>query len=230
MAVADYGYCQLSYGSWNGGATVYRTAVPLLITIGTEDTHVPVASCVALAANARRAGEAVTLHTYAGAEHAFDTLYGNGTPAQQADVVNRIASFIVEYVGPGSNGQPIRVSAAEFRARATVAGGTIVVRMRALGSNGAAGTATLTQQSSAVNIAINLAEGTPPAYAQIRQGSCKQLYPEAAYRIGSVVDGSGSGNLRQKLADLMNGHFTIVVVPTPESNAPISCADIPRNT
>jgi dienelactone hydrolase len=220
-AVADYGYCNLSYGAWNGGTTVYRTSVPLLITIGTDDTHVPVASCVALAANARRASEPVTLHTYVGAEHAFDTLYGNGTPAQQADVVNRIAAFI---------GAPIRVSAAEFRARATVAGGTIVVRMRARGSNGASGTATLTQQSSAVSVAVNLAEGTPPAYAQIRQGSCAQLYPEAAYSIGRIIDGSGSGNLREKLADLMNGHFTIVVVPTPQSNAPISCADIPRNT
>jgi dienelactone hydrolase len=230
MAVADYGYCQLSYGSWNGAATIYRTSVPLLITIGTQDTHVPVASCVALGANARRAGEPVTLHTYAGAEHAFDTLYGNGTPAQQADIVNLIAAFISAYVGLGSNGQPIHVSAADFRAHAKVAGGTIVVRMQARGSTGAGGTATLTQLSNTVSVAVNLAEGTPPAYAQIRQGSCAQLYPEAAYRIGRVIDGSGNGTLREKLANLMNGHFAIVVVGTPASNAPISCADIPQNT
>ncbi len=230
MAVADYGYCQLSYGSWNGGATVYRTAVPLLITIGTADTHVPVASCVALAANARRSGEPVTLQTYASGEHAFDTLYGNGTPAQQADVINRIASFIETYVGRGSGGQPIHASAADFRSRGSVAGGTIVVRMRAVSSSGASGTATLTEQSDAIDVAINLAEGGAPAFAQIRQGSCTQLYPEVAYRIGTVINGSGSGRLQAKLADLMNGHSAIVVVRTPQSNAPISCADIPRNT
>jgi dienelactone hydrolase len=230
MAVADYGYCQLSYGSWKGGATVYRTSVPLLITIGTDDTHVPVASCVALAANARRAGEAVTLQTYASGEHAFDTLYGNGTPAQQADVINRIASFIERYVGAGAGGQAIHASAADFRSRANVAGGAIVVRMRAVSSSGASGTATLTQQSDAVDVAINLAEGVPPAFAQIRQGSCAQLYPEVAYRIAAVINGSGSGRLQAKLADLMNGHSALVVVPTPQSNAPISCADIPRNT
>ena len=86
MAAVDYGYCQLAYGDWSGGTAatrasnqIYRTSIPLLITMGTLDTHVSVASCVALASTARRAREPVTLRTYAGAEHAFDTLYGDGT-------------------------------------------------------------------------------------------------------------------------------------------------------
>jgi hypothetical protein len=240
MAAVDYGYCQLAYGDWTGGTTatrasgnVYRTSIPLLITMGTLDTHVPVASCVALASIAKRAGVPVTLRTYAGADHAFDTAYGDGTPTQQADVIDTIAAFIAKYVAPAPSGTPIHLTAAAFESHVNPAGGAIVVRMQPVhGSSAYSGSVVLTQTAGGVAVALNLAEGAPPALAQVRQGSCAQLYPEVAYRLGNIINGTGSGvvpNLR--LSYLMNGHFTIVVAPpSGNTNAISACADIPRST
>lgn len=239
MAAVDYGYCQLAYGDWKGGTTatraadqVYRTSIPVLITMGTLDTHVPVASCIALASTSRRAGVPVTLRTYAGAEHAFDTLYGDGTPAQQADIVNLIAAFIAKYVASAPSGMPIRVNPAAFESNLHRAGGSIVVRMQGRGPAALTGSVALTQKAGGVVVALNLAEGTPRAVAQIRQGSCAQLYPEVAYRLGNIVNGTGSAIVPNvRLSYLMNGHFAIVVAPPSEGVKAISaCADIPRTT
>ena len=99
------------------------------------------------------------------------------------------------------------------------------------GPTGASGTAVLTQKAGDVSVAINLSEGSSAEVSQIRQGSCAQLYPEVAYRLGSVVNGAGSGLVRSvQLSYLMNGHFAIVVVPLTNPNSISSCADIPRNT
>jgi dienelactone hydrolase len=240
MAAVDYGYCQLAYGDWSGGTAatrapnnVYRTSIPLLITMGTLDTHVPVASCVALASIAKRAGVPVTLRTYAGADHAFDTAYGDGTPAQQADVIDTIAAFIATYVAPAPGGTPIHLTAAAFESHLNPAGGSIVVRMQPVhGSSAFSGSVMLTQKTGGVAVALNLAEGAPLAVAQVRQGSCAQLYPEVAYRLGNVVNGTGSGVVPSvRLSYLMNGHFTIVVAPPSAGvNAISACADIPRST
>jgi len=239
MAAVDYGYCQLAYGDWLGGTAptraadaAYRTSIPTLITIGTLDSHVPVAACVALASNARKVGVNLTLRTYAGAEHAFDTLYGNGTPAQEAGVVNTIAGFIAEYVGPAPGGAPIHLNAAAFTSRLNPAGGSIVVSMRpGRGPSAVSGSAVLTQRAAGVAVVLHLSESASHAVAQIRQGSCAQLYPDVAYRLGDVVNGAGSAIVANvRLSYLMNGHFAIVVVPADSSGALSSCSDIPRNT
>jgi dienelactone hydrolase len=235
MAVADYGYCQDPYGAWTGGTTpgrpnnaVYRTAIPLLITIGTFDSHVPIASCRALVQNAKRNGVNVTLVTYTGAEHAFDALYGDGTPQQKASVVNTIAAFIAKYLAPAPSGTPIAVSPAFFASSANATGGRIVVSMQAgKGPGSASGSATVDD----VAVAINLSESSSRAVAEIRQGQCAQLYPYGEYHLGNVVNGTGSGMVRNvRLSYLMNGHFAIVVGATPGAKIPLSCADIPRNT
>jgi dienelactone hydrolase len=238
MAVADYGYCQDRYGAWKGGTTperpdnaVYRTAIPLLITVGTFDSHVPLASCVALAQNAKRNGVNVTLVTYAGAEHAFDALYGDGTPQQKANVVNTIAAFIARYLVPAPSGTAIAVNAASF-ASSTSAGGRIVVHMQAgKGLGSASGSASLNQAGRDVTVAINLSESSSRAVAEIRQGQCAQLYPYGEYHLGNVINGTGSGVVRNvRLSYLMNGHFAIVVGSSPGATIPLSCADIPRST
>jgi dienelactone hydrolase len=239
MAVADYGYCQDPYGAWKGGTTpqrpdnaVYRTAIPLLITIGTFDSHVPVASCVALVQNAKRNGVNVTLVTYPEAEHAFDALYGDGTPQQKANVANTIAAFIAKYLAPAPSGTPIAVNAASFASSTSAAGGRIVVPMQpGKGPGRVSGSATLTQAGHDVIVAINLAESSSHAVAEIRQGQCAQLYPYGEYHLGNVINGTGSGVVRNvRLSYLMNGHFAIVVGSTPGATIPLSCADIPRNT
>jgi dienelactone hydrolase len=62
LAVVDYGYCQLAYGDWAGGtpdpsaAIGYRTAVPMLLQVGANDTTVSAPACEALAQSARLAG------------------------------------------------------------------------------------------------------------------------------------------------------------------------------
>jgi dienelactone hydrolase len=238
MAVADYGYCQRPYGDWTGGTAmtrganaVYRATVPLLILVGTNDTHVLAAACNSLALHALKAGAPVTLRTYPGAEHAFDTLYGDGTPAQQADVVNTIAGFIAEYLAPAPSGGPIHVTAAAFESHLSRNGGTIVVSMRGRGPHSVGGTAVLTQSAQNVAVRLNLSESASHAVAEIRQGSCALLYPEVAYRVGEVVNGAASGLVRNvQLAYLMNGHFAIVVGPSEAADAVSSCADIPRNS
>ncbi len=239
MAVADYGYCQDPYGAWKGGTTperpdnaVYSTAIPLLITIGTFDSHVPFASCVALVQNAKRNGVNVTLVTYARAEHAFDALYGDGTPQQKASVANTIAAFIAKYLAPAPSGVPIAVNAASFASSTSVAGGRTVVHMQAgRGSGGASGIATLQQAGNDVTVALNLSESSSRAVAEIRQGQCAQLYPYGEYHLGNVINGTGSGVVRNvRLSYLMNGHFAIVVGATPGATVPLSCANIPRNT
>lgn len=239
MVVVDYGYCQLTYGDWRGGTSparaanaVYRTSIPLLITIGTLDSHVPVAACISLVSNARKAGVNVTLRTYAGAEHAFDALYGDGTPVQQADVVNAIAGFIAQYLGPAPDGMRIHLTPAAFASRLNPTGGSIVVSMLAGNGPGAmSGNAILTQRPTGVDVELHLSESSSRAIAEIRQGTCAQLYPEVAYHLGAVVNGTGSGRVANvQLSYLMNGHFAIVVVPSTGSDAPSSCSDIPRST
>jgi dienelactone hydrolase len=240
MAVADYGYCQDPYGAWKGGTAAvrpadaaYRTTIPLLITMGTFDSHVPVAACEALAQNSKRAGENVTLMTYTGAEHAFDALYGDGTPQQKASVVNTIAAFIAKYLAPAPSGTPIEVSAAAFASSTSATGGRLVVRMQAgKGPGSATGLATLKQSGANVTVAINLSESASHAVAEIRQGQCgPQLYPYGEYHLGSVVNGTGSGLVRNvRLSYLMNGHFAVVVGLTPGAAVPLSCGNIQRNT
>ena len=239
MAVADYGYCQDPYGAWKGGTSpvrrdtaVYRTSIPLLIAMGTFDSHVPVASCIALAENAKRVGMNVTLVTYPGAEHAFDALNGDGTPRQKASVVNTIAAFIARYLAQAPSSRPIVARATSFASRTSEAGGTIVVRMRARARTaGASGVATLTQTGHDVAVTINLSESASRAVAEIRQGQCTQPYPYGEYHLGDVIDGTGSGLVRNvRLSYLMNGHFAIVVGSRPGASVPIACADIPRNT
>jgi dienelactone hydrolase len=239
MAVADYGYCHGPYGAWKGGTApqrpnnaVYRTTIPLLITVGTFDSHVPFASCVALAQNAKRNGVNVTLVTYPGAEHAFDALYGDGTPQQKANVVNTIAAFIAKYLAPAPSGMPIAATAASFASSTTPAGGRIVVQMQpGRGPGSASGSATLRQAGHDVTVAINLSESASRAVAEIRQGQCgAQLYPYGEYHLGSVINGTGSSVVRNvRLSYLMNGHFAIVVGSSAGAAVPLSCADIPRN-
>ena len=100
FAVADYGYCQLSYGAWPGGtpapsvSAAYRTQVPLLLQVGQLDTTVSAPACEALAASATAAGVPLELHVYPGAAHRFDA-GAAGVPASTVSAsVARISSFI----------------------------------------------------------------------------------------------------------------------------------------
>jgi dienelactone hydrolase len=238
MAVADYGYCQDPYGNWPGGtspasgpASDYRAAIPLLVTTGTNDDRVPAASCEALVASAQGVGSPVTLIVSAGAEHAFDALYGNATPQQRADVINAIAALIAADVAAAPAGTPISVTAADFSSHVGPNGAKLVIPMQPQSGPGSApGRARLTVSASGTGVAINLEKSSSRAIAQIREGSCAQLSPNVAYNLGAVVDGIGSGTLPNvQLGGLMNGHFAIVVVASANAALPSACGDIPAN-
>ncbi len=100
VAVADYGYCQLSYGAWPGGtpapraSIAYRTSVPLLIQVGANDTTVSPPACKALVASARDAGVDIDLVVYPGVGHRFDAGVVETPPATVQASVDRITSFI----------------------------------------------------------------------------------------------------------------------------------------
>lgn len=238
--VALYGYCQEKLGDWPGGtptnasaANAFRTSIPLLIAIGTKDTHVPPASCQALAASAKRVGSPVTLLVFPGADHAFDTLYGNGTPAQQAQIINAIGGLIAKDVAAAPSGTAIHVTAADFSSHVGQSNlGTLVFVMQpGRGAGSAGGKTTLSGTPSGVTFAINLAESSSSQIAQIRQGSCAQIYPEVAYTLGTVVDGTAAGTLPNVgLGELQNGHYAVVVVANANATQLSSCGDIPSST
>jgi len=53
--------------------------------------------------------------------------------------------------------------------------------------------------------------------------------PETAYALGPLVIGHLAGTLTtEQLDDLMNGHFAVVVVSSPQAPAATSCGNIPR--
>lgn len=85
-AVALYPGCAARYGDWRvvrhpPGSPVasvdyrgaYKATAPLLILIGEKDDWTPAEPCRRLAAAADRAGYPVTIKTYPGAHHAFDS-------------------------------------------------------------------------------------------------------------------------------------------------------------
>ena len=106
VAVADYGYCQLAYGSWPGGtptpsaAIAYRTEVPLLIQVGAKDTTVSAPACEALAAATRAAGIPIELQVYPNVGHRFDAGVLETPPATVRASFERITSFIEAHLPP----------------------------------------------------------------------------------------------------------------------------------
>jgi dienelactone hydrolase len=106
VAVADYGYCQLAYGSWPGGtptpsaAITYRTAVPLLVQVGAKDTTVSPTACEALAAGARAAGVPAELQVYPNVGHRFDAGVVETPAATVRASFQRITSFIESHLPP----------------------------------------------------------------------------------------------------------------------------------
>ncbi len=100
VAVADYSYCQLSYGAWPGGtpapsaSIAYRTSVPLLIQVGANDTTVSSAACKALVASARDAGVNIDFVVYPGVGHRFDAGVVETPEATVQASIRRITSFI----------------------------------------------------------------------------------------------------------------------------------------
>ena len=106
VAVADYGYCQLAYGSWPGGtptpsaAIAYRTEVPLLIQVGAKDTTVSAPACEALAAATRAAGIPIELQVYPNVGHRCDAGVLETPPATVRASFERITSFIEAHLPP----------------------------------------------------------------------------------------------------------------------------------
>jgi dienelactone hydrolase len=106
VAVADYGYCQLSYGSWPGGtpmpsaAISYRTVVPLLVQVGAKDTTVSPTACEALAASSRAAGIPIELQVYPNVGHRFDAGVVETPGATVRASFQRITSFIEAHLPP----------------------------------------------------------------------------------------------------------------------------------
>jgi dienelactone hydrolase len=104
VAVADYGYCQLSYGAWPGGtpapsaSIAYRTNVPLLIQVGANDTTVSAAACEALVAGARDAGLNIDLVVYPNVGHRFDAGVVEKPAATVQASVQRIIAFIKAHI------------------------------------------------------------------------------------------------------------------------------------
>jgi dienelactone hydrolase len=100
VAVADYGYCQLSYGAWPGGtpapsaSIAYRTSVPLLIQVGADDTTVSPAACKALVASAHDAGVPIELAVYPNVGHRFDAGVVETPAATVQASIQRITAFI----------------------------------------------------------------------------------------------------------------------------------------
>jgi dienelactone hydrolase len=73
-AVALYPRCAMRMGSWRANLTgVYHPTAPLLILIGEKDDWTPAEPCRRLTDVARRAGHPVTIKTYPGAHHSFDS-------------------------------------------------------------------------------------------------------------------------------------------------------------
>lgn len=104
VAVADYGYCQLSYGAWPGGtpapsaSNAYRTNVPLLIQVGANDTTVSAAACRSLVATSRDAGAPVELVVYPKVGHRFDAGVVETPAATVRASVARITAFIESHL------------------------------------------------------------------------------------------------------------------------------------
>jgi len=106
VAVADYGYCRLPYGSWPGGTPApsaglaYRTAIPLLVQVGAKDRTVTAAACEALAASARAAGIPIELQVYPNVGHRFDAGVVETPITTVRASVDRITSFIEAHLTP----------------------------------------------------------------------------------------------------------------------------------
>ena len=110
-AVALYPRCDLHAG-------VYRPVAPLLILIGEKDDWTPAEPCRQLAADARAAGQPVTIKVYPGAHHSFDSpnrvryvaarvnpnapggrgATTGGDPAAWADAIRQVATFFEEHL------------------------------------------------------------------------------------------------------------------------------------
>lgn len=111
-AVALYPRCDLHAG-------VYRTVAPLLILIGEKDDWTPAEPCRQLAADARAAGQPVTIKVYPGAHHSFDSpnrvryvaarvnpnapggrgATTGGDPAAWADSIRQVTAFFDQHLG-----------------------------------------------------------------------------------------------------------------------------------
>ena len=106
LAVADYGYCQLSYGAWPGkapapsAAIAYPTSVPLLVQVGAMDRTVSAPACESLVASANAAGIPIELHVYPGVGHRFDAGVIETPPATVRASVQRITAFIETHAKP----------------------------------------------------------------------------------------------------------------------------------
>jgi dienelactone hydrolase len=129
-AIALYPGCGASYGNWQvirhrgrTGPTVsfdgtYKPVAPLLILIGEKDDWTPATFCQSLAEAAQRAGYAVALKVYPGAQHSFDSnrplnynperhnpnkpegrgATTGGDPAAWADAEQQVTAFFGKYL------------------------------------------------------------------------------------------------------------------------------------
>lgn len=112
-AVALYPRCDLHAG-------IYRPTAPLLILIGERDDWTPAERCRQLAADARAAGQPVTIKVYPGAHHSFDSpnrvryvaarvnpnapggrgATTGGDPGAWADSIQQVAAFFEQHLAP----------------------------------------------------------------------------------------------------------------------------------
>ncbi|SRR5216683_624381 len=129
-AIALYPGCGASYGQWRatrrrgpGGSLVtfdgvYKPAAPLLILIGEKDDWTPASYCQSLAEAAERAGYAVAITVYPGAQHSFDSnsrinynpqrnnpnspsghgATTGGDPAAWVDAEQRVTAFFAKHL------------------------------------------------------------------------------------------------------------------------------------
>ncbi len=90
---------------------------------------------------------------------------------------------------------------------------TLTVKMLAQNGSGETGTATLTQVTGGVQVAVNLTGA--PAAAQpthIHPGTCDKLDPAPKYPLSNTVNGTSTTTVKDvTIADLLKGTYAINV-------------------
>jgi len=107
---------------------------------------------------------------------------------------------------------------------------TLTIKMVAQNNSGENGTATLTQESDGVRVAVKL-DGAPkdvPQPTHIHVGNCGHINKAPEYPLSNTVDGEGVGTVKGvQLADLLKGTYAINVHKSgTELGTYVSCGNI----
>ena len=127
----------------------------------------------------------------------------------------------------------LAIAGAAFTAVTLTAAGayptTLTIKLGAQSGSGETGTATLTQVTGGVNVAIKLGNaGTAAQPAHIHEGTCGKLNPAPKYPLSNVVAGSSVTTVPGiTLGDLLKSPFAINVHHNADDlKSYVACGDI----